>query len=222
MLLQSAYISLIIQFVTGVIDYLGLKIDIPKDKNIYKDLLRTELGVQIIEFVFYIWMIYNFSNIKNITPYRYFDWIVTTPVMLLTLTAYLDKNSYTGLIDYIKQNSNFVIKIVSLNLLMLIFGLVGELNLFDYNISIGIGFIPFIYYFKMIYDKYIYKQESTNDRKGLFYFFAIVWTLYGVVAFLPYEQKNISYNILDLFAKNLFGLILVYVVWTNRINKNIN
>jgi bacteriorhodopsin len=220
MLYQSAYISLFIQFITGVIDYLGLQIDIPKEKNIYKDLLRTELGVQIIEFIFYIWMVYNFNNIKNITPTRYFDWIITKPVMLLTLTAYLDTNNYSSLKEYIKANSKDTINIILANLAMLIFGLVGELNYINYTTAITLGFIPFIYYFKLIYDKYIYQKNTTSDRKGLFYFFAVVWTLYGVVAYLPYEQKNISYNILDLFAKNLFGLILVYVVWKNRINKN--
>ena len=34
---------------------------------------------------------------------------------------------------------------------------------------------------------------------------------------MPYEIKNISYNILDLFAKNLTGLFLVYILWTFRV-----
>jgi bacteriorhodopsin len=216
MLYNSAYISLVIQFMTGIIDYLGLQINIPKEKNIYKDLLRTELGVQVIEFIFYIWMVLNFNNIKNITPYRYFDWLITTPIMLFTLTAYLDTNNYSSLTEFLKANKKDTEKIVIANLLMLMFGLLGELNFLNYETAIILGFIPFVYYFKLIWEKYIYNKEVSLDRKVLFYFFAIIWTLYGLAAFLPYELKNVSYNILDLFSKNLFGLFLVWVVWKNR------
>lgn len=216
MLYQSAYISLFIQFIIGIIDYIGINIDIPKEKIIYKDLLKTELFVQIIEFIFYIWMVLNFNNINNITPHRYYDWLITTPVMLLTLMAYLDSNTYLNLKDFIKTNSNDIIKILSLNCIMLIFGLLGELNYIDYNTAIILGFIPFIYYFNLIYKKYIYHKKLTLDKKGLFYFFIIIWSLYGIVAYLPYEEKNISYNILDIFSKNLFGLLLVYIIWKNR------
>jgi len=216
MLLDSAYISLIVQFVIGIIDYIGLQIDIPDEKNIYKDLLKTELSVQIVEFIFYVWMIINFNNIKNITPYRYFDWMVTTPVMLITLTAYLDTNNYSNLFEFIKANKSDTIKIIIANLFMLLFGLLGELNYLDYETAIILGFIPFIYYFNLIWNKYINNKETTSDRKGIFYFFAVVWSLYGIVAFLPYELKNISYNILDLFSKNLFGLFLVWIIWKNK------
>ena len=216
MLYNSAYISLIIQFMTGIIDYFGLQINIPKEKNIYKDLLKTELGVQVIEFIFYIWMVLNFNNIKNITPYRYFDWLITTPIMLFTLTAYLDTNNYSSLTEFLKANKKDTEKIVIANLLMLMFGLLGELNFLNYETAIILGFLPFVYYFKLIWKKYIYNKEVSLDRKVLFYFFAIIWTLYGLAAFLPYELKNISYNILDLFSKNLFGLFLVWVVWKNR------
>ena len=201
---------------TGIIDYFGLQINIPKEKNIYKDLLKTELGVQVIEFIFYIWMVLNFNNIKNITPYRYFDWLITTPIMLFTLTAYLDTNNYSSLTEFLKANKKDTEKIVIANLLMLMFGLLGELNFLNYETAIILGFLPFVYYFKLIWKKYIYNKEVSLDRKVLFYFFAIIWTLYGLAAFLPYELKNISYNILDLFSKNLFGLFLVWVVWKNR------
>ena len=201
---------------TGIIDYFGLQINIPKEKNIYKDLLKTELGVQVIEFIFYIWMVLNFNNIKNITPYRYFDWLITTPIMLFTLTAYLDTNNYSSLTEFLRANKKDTEKIVIANLLMLMFGLLGELNFLNYETAIILGFLPFVYYFKLIWKKYIYNKEVSLDRKVLFYFFAIIWTLYGLAAFLPYELKNISYNILDLFSKNLFGLFLVWVVWKNR------
>ena len=43
---------------------------------------------------------------------------------------------------------------------MLLFGLAGELNYLDYNTSIICGFIPFVYYFKMIYDEYLINNKE--------------------------------------------------------------
>jgi bacteriorhodopsin len=217
MLQQSGYISLIIQFITGLIDIWGLQIKVPEDKNIFRDLLKVELSVQTVEFIFYAWMIKNFDKIDNITPYRYIDWSFTTSPMLITLMAYLDNTKKTNLIDFIVDNNAFIIQIVVLNLLMLLFGFIGELNYINYNTGLILGFLPFIYYFKLIYDKYIIEGIS-QDKLILFLYFFVIWSLYGVVAFLPYEQKNTAYNMLDLFAKNSFGIFLVYILWKNRID----
>jgi len=211
MLYESAYFSLIIQFIIGIINIYGLNIDVPPDKVIFKDILKLEFGVQIIEFIFYCWMIINFELIKNITPYRYVDWIITTPTMLITLLAYLSDQNKSTLKEYISKNKLFISKIIILNLSMMLFGLAGELNYINYNTSIMIGFIPFVYYFKLIYDKYL-SNNTDKDKLKLYCVFLILWTLYGVVALLPYEQKNIAYNIIDLFSKNLFSVFLVIVI----------
>lgn len=218
MLEASAYTSLFLQFITGIIDIFGLSIDIPSDKIIFKDLLKVELTVQSIEFIFYIWMILNLSTIKNITPYRYLDWFLTTPTMLITFIAYLDNNNYTNLSQFIFDNISFVFEIIFLNILMLLFGFFAELQIIPYTIGILFGFIPFIYYFKIIYNKYIHKDTS-KDKINLYWFFVIIWTIYGIAAFTPYVLKNTMYNILDLFSKNGFGIFLVYVLWTHRIKK---
>ena len=211
MLYESAYFSLIFQFIVGIINIYGLNIDVPDDKKIFKDILKLEFGIQIIEFIFYSWMIINFELIKNITPYRYLDWIITTPTMLITLLAYLTNKDNSNLKEYVSNNKLFILKIIILNVIMMLFGLAGELNYMDYNTAIIIGFIPFVYYFKMIYDKYL-NNNTEKDKLKLYWFFFIIWTLYGIVAFLPYEQKNTAYNILDLFSKNLFSVFLVIII----------
>jgi bacteriorhodopsin len=226
MLNITAYSSLFIQLITGVIDILGLSIDVPDNKIIFKDLLKVELFVQSIEFIFYVWMVFNLYTIKNITPYRYMDWFITTPIMLVTFIAYLDNNNYNNLLEYITNNKAIIIQLVLLNIFMLLFGLLGELKYIPYLSGILLGFIPFIYYFKIIYDKYIKKdisrgvsQDVSQDKRNLYWFFLIIWTLYGLAAFMPYILKNTIYNILDLFAKNGFGVFLVYILWSNRIQK---
>jgi bacteriorhodopsin len=40
--------------------------------------------------------------------------------------------------------------------------------------------------------------------------------MYGIAALLPYNLKNSIYNILDLFAKNFFGLFLTYIIITKK------
>jgi hypothetical protein len=216
MLHITAYSSLFIQFTTGMIDLLALGIDVPADKNIFKDLLTLELIVQLIEFIFYIWMIYHLSTIKNITPYRYADWFVTTPAMLIAFIAYLDTKQYTGLFDFISKNGSLIHQIVILNLFMLLFGLFAELKYIPYTLGIILGFIPFIYYFKKIYDTYI-RPDSSKDKLYLYWFFLISWSIYGIAALMPYFVKNTIYNMLDLVAKNGFGLFLAYILWSNRI-----
>ena len=234
MLYESAYFSLIVQFIIGIINIYGLNIDVPSDKIIFKDLLKLEFVVQIIEFIFYTWMIINLKLIENITPYRYLDWFITTPTMLLTLIIYLSNKNNTSLQEYISKNKMFLIKIVILNMIMLLFGLAGELNYMNYNTAIILGFIPFIYYFKIIYEKYLINNTDTDtdtdtdkdkDKIKIYWFFFIIWTIYGIAAFLPYTEKNIAYNILDLFSKNLFGVLLIIIILNlkkNSIDSTVN
>lgn len=219
MLESSAYISLIIQLLVGVVDLWGISIDIPNDKNIFKDLLKLELGVQVVEFAFYLWMVLNITTVKNITPYRYLDWFITTPTMLLTLMIFLskDQETYNGIVQFISDNKDDVIKVGLSNVLMLVFGLLGEYQYINNTLAVGLGFIPFVYYYKKIYDKNI-TEESTTYQKGFFWFFFIVWSVYGLAALLPYIPKNVLLNILDLFSKNLIGLILVYIIYKNKLD----
>jgi bacteriorhodopsin len=217
MLIISTYLSIIVQVITGIINLWGLHINVDDNKKIFKDLLNVELFIQNIELVFYIWMANNLNIIQNITPYRYLDWIITTPTMLITLMAFLDKdnNKNNNLYNYIQKNKYFIIKIIVLNLIMLLFGLAGELKYLDYDSAIILGFIPFIYYFKLIHDKYIIEKTS-SENVNTYWFYFIIWSLYGIVAFLSYEYKNSAYNIIDLFSKNFFSVFLFYLLWKNQ------
>ena len=105
---NSAYASLGIQFFTGIIDAYGLTIDVSEDKQIFKELLKIELGVQTVEFIYYFWMVQNIDNFENITPTRYFDWFVTTPTMLVTLMAYLDTQNTSNIKSFIESNSKII------------------------------------------------------------------------------------------------------------------
>ena len=214
-------ISIIVQIFTFLISIHGIFTEIPAAYYLIKDLFLLELFVQLIEGVFYIWLAFNFLKLTNITPKRYFDWMITTPTMLITLIAYLifinakETNQTQGLTLYsiLTTNSNTIIPILLLNWAMLLFGYLGEIKVLPVLYSIILGFIPFAIYYYMIYSNFVQKN---NNGYIFFFYFLIFWSLYGFVAALPYYAKNILYNILDLFAKNFFGLFLAYIIYTGN------
>jgi len=214
-------ISIAIQIFTFVVSIHGIFAQVPAVYHLIKDLFFLELFVQLIEGAFYIWLAFNVLKLTNITPKRYFDWMITTPTMLITLISYLifinakETNQTQGLTLYsiLTTNSNTIIPILLLNWAMLLFGYLGEIKVIPVLYSIILGFIPFAIYYAMIYSNFV---KKTNDGYIFFFYFLIFWSLYGFVAALPYYAKNILYNILDLFAKNFFGLFLAYIIYTGN------
>jgi bacteriorhodopsin len=220
MIYISAIASLFVQATVGIIDYLAIHLEVESNDELLKDLLKVEVLVQIIEFMFYVWLIYSFNKrSKHITPSRYVDWAITTPLMLISLSAFLnhDGNTNARLTDFLSDHKMSVVKIVLLNAGMLFFGLIGELGYLNPFTSTALGFIPFALNFKYIKDTFL--RSSEDSMKILaFYWFAFFWSLYGVFALTNYTIKNTGYNILDIFSKNFFGIFLAYVVWSkNRI-----
>jgi len=214
-------LSIIVQVITGIIEIIFLFIKVPSSFGFLKQMLVLEVIVQFIEGSFYVYWFYNFTNILNITPQRYFDWMFTTPTMLLTLIFYLiflqykDKNISDKLNFFELFNQEFynIITVFVLNWLMLLFGYLGEINIIPVLLGVFLGFIPFLIYYYIIYTKY---AILTNDGLKIFFYFFIIWSFYGIVAVLPYKIKNMCYNILDLFSKNFFGIFLSYLLFVNK------
>jgi hypothetical protein len=213
----SVYLSLIVQLFTGLFEYYVVQLNIPSKLIILKQVLIMELIVQIIEGIFYIWLALNISSVANITPHRYYDWYLTTPTMLVTLCVYLvylrnnEANIETkdSLIKIIYDNLNTLIPIVVLNFVMLTSGYLTEIKKVSQTNGVLFGFIPFLIYFYLIYEHF---AKFSQYGSQIFYYFFIVWFMYGIGALMNYTTKNIMYNILDLFAKNFFGLYLGFVV----------
>ena len=163
----TGILSLIIQVFTGIFDYYVLSLEIPPNLKLLSDLLFVELCVQIVEGIFYTWMVINFTQISNITPTRYFDWFITTPIMLLTYSVYLIylKNSSNdetekeptkctgvnckGMYEIVSENWKILLPIIILNAIMLIFGFLGEMNIISIVKANILGFIPFFIYFSI-------------------------------------------------------------------------
>lgn len=216
--------SLILQIITGLIPIPGLYIKLQEKDKILTDILLLETIVQFIELFFYVWIAFSILNIKKMASRRYLDWFITTPTMLLSTIMFMkyqerkEKNELQNkpltTKNFITENKDIIIKIFGFNFLMLVFGYLGEINTISKYISIPIGFGFFYKTFELIYNNY---ANFTNKGKQLFAFIASVWSLYGIAAMMKPNEKNISYNLLDIVAKNFYGLYIYYEI-TRMVN----
>jgi len=214
---STGIFSLIVQVLTAIVDFYVLTLAIPASFTLLRELVIMELIVQMVEFSFYVWMIRKISVIKNITPFRYYDWMITTPTMLITFMFYLMflRDQEKGVksepfFTELKNHWKVILKVTLLDWAMLLAGYVGETGVASYLATTVIGFIPFFLMFYLIYQNFA--TQSSQGQK-IFWFFSGIWAIYGIAALLPYKVKNSMYNILDLLAKNFFGIFLAYVLY---------
>ena len=212
----SAIYSLVVQFIIGIICFAGLFIPLDEEDQVLNSVLLYETIVQAIEFTFYIWLIYSFHKIEyDVTFVRYFDWILTTPTMLFTmivLMIYNEKSKNETLtIKGILQEEYFNIgHILGLNAAMLLFGFIAEYDVLDRMLGFVFGSIAFVLSYYYIYINYV---GNNAFNKYIFYTNFIIWSGYGVAYLFPYATKNTMYNILDIFSKNITGiLVLIYIL----------
>jgi bacteriorhodopsin len=206
--------SLGFQFLTGVIETHGVFLNVPPESKIVQEILTMELLVQIVEFLFYSYLVYMILTnqvTSFITSHRYADWAITTPFMLISFVLFFkylnNPKRGIGFFESMREEQTNISKIVIANALMLLFGFLAERNIISTVLGVTVGFVPFIYMFYKLYDEYA--KYDAFGRK-LFYILALIWSLYGVAAYMPFASKNTFYNILDLFAKNAYGLFLYF------------
>ncbi len=129
---------------------------------------------------------------------RYLDWAITTPLMLLVLIKVL--THHMG----IQPKIQTYILIIVLNYTMLYLGYAGE-SIKNNNMYFFGSFFAFILMYGIIFYLYV-KPRYSSFNYCLYFFFLIVWSIYGVVYKLDIRNKNIAYNILDLISKCFVGI----------------
>lgn len=135
------------------------------------------------------------TELKDITKFRYTDWLITTPLILLALLLF-----YNQSLSSIPYQTYF--SIVVLNWLMLGAGYMGETGIIEKQAG---GLLGFGFFIALLYTMVSCCIPSTANLSG-FAVFALLWTGYGVAYYLDEETKNLMYNILDLCSKALFGV----------------
>jgi bacteriorhodopsin len=213
----SAFTSLGLQVIAGLIEIWGLSFSVSEQDLIVRDVLVSEVWIEVVEFIFYSYLagLILFSKIPlSITTQRYIDWLITTPFMLINFAFFFmyrnNKHQGKRYIELLKQEAPTLIKIIIANFLMMACGLLGELGIMSQCVSTGLGFIPFAYIFKQLYSNYVGKEDQLSLT--MFYIVFAIWGSYGVSALLPFTTKNVCYNILDLFAKNAFGVFVSFYI----------
>ena len=228
----TVYISLLVQLLTGIVGVHGLVIPLSKEDQILREVLIMEMVVQLIEFIFYLWLAYGLFSYKrskkpdfplfDVTKRRYIDWFITTPTMLLSMVIFLqylkitqkkDNEKEVSFGEFIETHKKTIGLIVLSNAMMLFFGYLVENGKMEKYTGIGIGFIFLLISFGLMYKEF---AQHTEEGKILFFFMFFIWSLYGVAAIFPFYVKNISYNVLDIFAKNFFGLFLYAIILWKR------
>jgi bacteriorhodopsin len=136
-------------------------------------------------------------DLKDIAHLRYLDWAITTPLIILGVLLFYNKGRQP--IDY-KTYSVLAL----LNWGMLASGYFGEKGVIHKTTGLIVGFLCLLILLLIIFFCCIPKTRSY----AVFIIFSVIWSLYGVAYTLDEENKNIMYNILDLCAKALFGVVL--------------
>ena len=210
--------SLVAQALTTLVGLTGVFITLKPEHLILRTILILETLVQIVEGTFYILVSKFFKSVSTsvLAPLRYIDWVFTTPLMLITTVAFMDYNNSINsgqtprnFMGFLKENRDLLTQIVFYNFLMLLFGVLVEFNIIPKTAGVLLGFIPFLLTFHVIKTNYV-KNDKVN--KGLFYFMFTIWGLYGVAAMMGNINKNVSYNILDVIAKNFYGIFIFYYI----------
>ena len=198
---NSFYITYVFLMTTATITFIeAMRTDDIKVRNI----LNLETCISVVAAFFYSKFVDDIEdeqiNYEKINKTRYTDWAITTPIMLLVLVLAFLYNTKGGPLAI----SKYAI-ILLLNYGMLLFGYFGEIGVLNKFNANGIGFMFFAGLFGYLYNQFLNKKYNF-DNMVLYMAFLILWSLYGVVYFFDEVNKNVSYNILDLFSKCFVGI----------------
>ena len=176
--------------------------------ELLRGVLMTEVVVQVIELVFYVFILKSAVSQIGALKSRYYDWFVTTPIMLVSLMALFSFRSYDGsLIDFVQEKRNPIGIIVVFNLIMLIAGYLYTTGRVSFWSSQIVGFAALAVSFAQVHTA----VGNSNDSK-IFWSTLLVWIMYGIAVQQPLAKRNIWYNILDVLSKNVVGIYAAALV----------
>ena len=221
---DSLVLSFFVQIITLIIGlFIVFLTNITQSNTLLREALILENIVQIIEGSFYVWFIYFYTkNVdkEDIASYRYYDWFFSTPIMIISTVAYFHYNNnklltvatVSSLYSFIKTDIEKISELLFYNFNMLFIGYLQELHLINLFVS---TFVGFFFFGLLFYKMFVYYVKNNSTNYLIFYLMFFIWALYGIAALYKNKIKNASYNILDIFSKNFFGLFLAYLVYTS-------
>jgi len=214
----SFMITYVLLLTTATITIIeALRTNIPRVRHI----LNLETCISLVAGYFYSVFLAQIEGFEkddkkidwaNITKTRYVDWAITTPMMLFVLCIVL------GIESKREIGLSTMLLIVFLNYCMLYLGYLGEVGTVPRMVSFFASFVAFFGIFYLIFTRFV-NMKLGIAVNFLFFFYLIVWGMYGLVYLLDEEHKNITMNILDCISKCFIGLGLwVYYAQIIQLN----
>lgn len=203
--------------------YYTLNIDNVKNRVHAEDELANRKQQQALTFVVvvlalvsYLGMLFAtlYSTEANVIIIRYVEWFITTPILLIDLAL-------IAMISLKRLNVMIV-----LDFIMILMGLgavYAHSNFIKYALFI-LSFISMTAIFYILHNpsKQTLERQETNESvkksKAAIEYTTIIWTIYPVIWLLGKNTSNVlsrqnetlSYMVLDVLAKAVFGIIFVF------------
>ena len=200
---------------------MGLNVPLYNENSVLKEVLGLETVVQFIELAFYVtfgFILPTVAGSVDIAIYRYLDWFITTPTMLLSTITFMDyirrkevppedktTKELPTLWRFLQENWLPTLIIILANFFMLCMGLLKEQGVVDIWTSTILGFMGFGVVFYTMYKKY---SNHHKINEYLWKYMVGTWGMYGVAAWFPNIIKNTTYNLLDIVSKNFYSVFL--------------
>lgn len=207
----TAVASLTVQVLSAIATSVGVFIELSAaHENELRIVLLLEFVSQIVEMTWYVVILCYYKKIT--TWYRYVDWVVSTPVMIVSTAIFFHHraNVLECCEPISTMNWGFVAGSLAFNWLMLASGYALETGRISNPVGIVLGSAALVGSFT-----FLATFVPQNDMVAVVIFTCMytVWAFYGVAAALPDAPKNIMYNGLDIVSKNFYGVfLLVYVL----------
>lgn len=217
----TIYVSLLAQVLSTGYSLLGLNVPLYNENAILTDILGLETIVQFIELAFYVtfgFIVPGLTATTDIAVFRYADWFLTTPTMILSTIGFMDyirrkENSpkdhttqeLPTLQSFLREHWLTTLILLVSNAGMLSMGLLQELGILNIWVSTILGFIGFASLFWTMKQEFV---QNNRINEYLWYYMSSTWSLYGVAAVFPNIIKNTSYNLLDIVSKNFYSVFL--------------
>lgn len=207
--LVSARASLAFQVLLTAITASSFVLPRKSDQGSLFLIVALETGSQVVEFTYYAVALCWAGSIQTWT--RYVDWVISTPVMLLSTMLFLCYLTEGDGVDFSNlwesdEKRMATIGTLTLNWATLALGLAYELEWWASPTPLALGMLTFLGSFAFLLVGYV--RGTGTIGIALFLFMYVVWGLYGVAATQSYRVKNIGYNLLDIVSKNFYGIVL--------------
>lgn len=153
-------------------------------------------------------------SLSDITQVRYTDWLLTTPLLIVSLAQLMDY--YNRGEDATPATTDLPIGTIALaialNVAMLAFGYLGETGRISKATGAIGGFAAFAGLAAVLK-----RLADSTDANSLWTYFVVTWGLYGAAYFVSDPiLKNVGYNTLDMISKVFLGLLTVWTIVNNN------